>query len=160
MSGASRRPRPAARMTTGNGDRFIFLPRLDHAETHSPSRPHYNRLSGKWGQIYFRTRALRIAPTSFWENRSVPGTIRRVIRDRHELAEERSLALHAEVAHRLLEDPRAIEAARARVERWLRDGSMHPEYARAWQEILSRPLTELVAFLAERGEQARALSGR
>lgn len=80
-----------------------------------------------------------------------------MIRNRHELAEERSLALHAEVAHRLLEDPRAIEAARARVDGWLRDGSVHPEYARAWQEILSRPLTELVAFLAERGERARAL---
>lgn len=84
-------------------------------------------------------------------------TIRPVIRNRHELAEERSLALHAAVARRLAEDPALLEKARSRVERWLADGSVHPDYARAWREILSRPLAEITGLLADRGERARGL---
>jgi hypothetical protein len=55
----------------------------------------------------------------------------------HELAEERSLAIHRVVADRLRQDLRLVDAARARVAGWLDDGSVHPVYAKAWGELLS-----------------------
>ena len=75
----------------------------------------------------------------------------------HELAEERSLAIHHVVANRLREDPRLIEAARARVDRWLADGSVHPVYAAAWRELLSGPSERLLETLIDPSERARAL---
>jgi hypothetical protein len=75
----------------------------------------------------------------------------------HELAEERSLALHEEVARRLREDPALLGMARSRVEDWLRQGSVHSEYARAWREILRRPVEEIGVLLTDRSERARAL---
>ena len=75
----------------------------------------------------------------------------------HELAEERSLALHAAVAERLRADPRLLEAVRARVAGWLRDGTVHEHHARTWAAILSQPLPVILDFLGDRGERARAL---
>ena len=75
----------------------------------------------------------------------------------HELAEERSLALHEEVARRLREDPALLGMARARVEDWLRQGSVHSEYVRAWRGILRRPVEEIGDLLTDRSERARAL---
>lgn len=75
----------------------------------------------------------------------------------HEIAEERSLVLHEEIARRLVDDPSALTRARARVEEWIRRGSVHPDYAMAWREVLARPLPEIVAFLSDRGEAARSL---
>lgn len=75
----------------------------------------------------------------------------------HQIAEERSLALHDEVARRLQDDPAALDRARSRVEEWLRDGSVHREYALAWREALDRSLSEIVALLRDPGEHARAL---
>jgi len=75
----------------------------------------------------------------------------------HELAEERSIAMHAAVADRLRADPSLLDAVRGRIEGWLRDGSVHAEYARAWAEIVARPLPEILRMLTDRGERARAL---
>jgi hypothetical protein len=75
----------------------------------------------------------------------------------HELAEERSIALHGAVAERLRADPSLLEAVRARVATWLCDGSVHAEYARAWAAILARPLAEILPVLTDPGEHARAL---
>jgi hypothetical protein len=75
----------------------------------------------------------------------------------HELAEERSLAIHRMVADRLRENPQLIEAARSRVAGWLADGSVHPAYAKAWAELLSGPAQRLLATLVDPGETARAL---
>ena len=75
----------------------------------------------------------------------------------HELAEERSLAIHRVVADRLREDPGLIAAAAARVERWLADGSVHPFYAEAWRKLLSGPAERLLAALVDPSEAARAL---
>jgi hypothetical protein len=77
--------------------------------------------------------------------------------DPHELAEERSLAIHREVAARLRVDPALVAAARARVEGWLADGSVHPFYARAWHELLAGPAARLLEVLTDPGEAARAL---
>lgn len=77
--------------------------------------------------------------------------------DPHRLAEERSIALHLAVAERLRRDPRLIERARSRVDRWLATQEVHPTYARAWAELLERPLEELCSAIVDRGEKARAL---
>ena len=75
----------------------------------------------------------------------------------HRLAEERSLALHRAVADKLASDPEALERARARVRRWLESSEVSPHWAHAWDEVLSRPLPEIRAFLVDESEEARAL---
>jgi hypothetical protein len=77
--------------------------------------------------------------------------------DPHELAEERSLAIHREVAARLQADPGLLAIARARVEGWLADASVHPFYARAWNELLSGRVERLLEALTDPSETARAL---
>ena len=75
----------------------------------------------------------------------------------HELAEERSIAMHAAVTKRLRAEPSLLDAVRERVAGWLRDGSVHPEYAQAWADILARPLPEILEALTDRGERLRSL---
>ena len=75
----------------------------------------------------------------------------------HELAEERSLAIHRVVADRLRQDPRLVDAARTRVAGWLDDGSVHAVYAEAWRELLSGPIERLLETLIDPSERARAL---
>jgi hypothetical protein len=77
--------------------------------------------------------------------------------DRHRLAEERSIALHREVAARLRADATLVDAARVRVDGWLATGDVHEHYARGWRDLLDRPLDELCAFLVDPGEHARAM---
>jgi hypothetical protein len=77
--------------------------------------------------------------------------------DPHELARERSLAFHREIATRLRGDPRLIDAARARVSGWLNDRSVAEEYARAWQALLELPLDVLLDRITERTATAHDL---
>lgn len=74
----------------------------------------------------------------------------------HRLAEERSLAYHAAVADRLRRDPNLLDIARTRLAEWIAAGHS-PAHARAWQEILTRPLDDILTFLADPGERAREL---
>jgi hypothetical protein len=75
----------------------------------------------------------------------------------HRVAEERSLALHREVARRLWERPELLDRARERVKAWARDGSVAEFYVDAWQTVLSGSLDGVVAFLTDRGERAASL---
>ena len=75
----------------------------------------------------------------------------------HRLAEERSLALHRAVADKLASEPETLELARARVRRWLESAEVSPHWARAWNEVLSRSLPEIRAFLVDESEEARSL---
>ena len=75
----------------------------------------------------------------------------------HRVAEERSLALHREVARRLEERPELLELARARVETWCREGGAAASWARRWRDLLSRPLGEVIAVITHEGEEARDL---
>lgn len=77
--------------------------------------------------------------------------------DGHQLAEETSIRLHAEVARRLRDDPSLIERARERVRGWLETGDVAREYAVAWRDALDGSLDELCALLVDDGERARAL---
>ncbi len=75
----------------------------------------------------------------------------------HQRAEERSIALHAAVAERIAADPALLENARARVDRWLREGSVHPRWASAWAALLQRPLPEILAALVDPSQHMRDL---
>jgi hypothetical protein len=78
--------------------------------------------------------------------------------DPHRLAEERSIAYHRVIAARLLEDPRSLAAARARVGAWAAGaGSELPRYVRGWQDALARSPAEIAALLTDPGERAREL---
>ena len=75
----------------------------------------------------------------------------------HELAEERSLALHRIVAERAIGDASILDEAKVRVARWLASGVMAPAYAERWNSILSLPPSEVAERIVANTEDARAL---
>jgi hypothetical protein len=75
----------------------------------------------------------------------------------HELAERRSIRLHAAVAERLLARPVLLEDARARVAAWRTDATVARMYAEEWADLLDRPLEELAARLVEPSERMHDL---
>jgi len=80
-----------------------------------------------------------------------------VPKNSHRLAEERSLALHREIAERISSDPRVLELARKRVRDAVAAGGPARPWYERWQEILGRSPTEVASFLIDDGEEARAL---
>lgn len=76
---------------------------------------------------------------------------------RHALAEETSLALHCAVAERLRADPGVLQATRARVAGWLREGTVARPIAETWAAILEQPVDAIAAFLADPSQRARDL---
>jgi hypothetical protein len=74
----------------------------------------------------------------------------------HATVERRSLRYHREIARRIARDPSIVARARARVERWLRDGSVAEFYALGWHDALSLSPDRLNAFLTDPGERATA----
>jgi hypothetical protein len=77
--------------------------------------------------------------------------------DLHELAERRSLAIHGEVARRLVGDPKVLERARQVLQEGRASGRFSQYYADAWGRWLDRSLAELCEFLSSDSEEARAL---
>ena len=77
--------------------------------------------------------------------------------DPHRVAEERSLAYHAMVGERLLVDATVVARARARVEQWSKDGSVHQHWVDAWRRLLTLAPADLERALVERSEAATAL---
>ncbi|MBX3250914.1 MAG: hypothetical protein KF901_27295 [Myxococcales bacterium] len=77
--------------------------------------------------------------------------------DRHRLAEETSIRLHAEIAARIPTDPTIVERALQRARGWAATGAVAKPYAAAWVALLEGPLEELLRTLADQSEAARAL---
>ena len=75
----------------------------------------------------------------------------------HRVAEERSLALHHEVARRLRARPELLDRARARVELWAREGEISPRWVAAWRDLLSQPLETVLTAITEDDEHTRSL---
>lgn len=75
----------------------------------------------------------------------------------HRLAEERSIAYHALVGERLVVDAAILARARARVEQWAKDQSMHPRWVEGWRRWLALSTDELKEALIERSDEANAL---
>lgn len=75
--------------------------------------------------------------------------------DLHQLAAARSLAYHRVVAERLRADASILNAARARVARWLLESQTF--YALRWREVLAGDVDAVAAVLTERSERAAEL---
>lgn len=75
----------------------------------------------------------------------------------HQLQDDRSLAIHELVAHRLRKDPSLLAQPRERLAAWRVARDMHQRYIDAWDELLNGPLERLLAFLVERSEWATAM---
>ncbi len=75
----------------------------------------------------------------------------------HEFADRRSLALHEQVAERLLGDPAVVVRARQVVAQWRATESVSAEYAEAWNRILNLPVTDIAHTLRENSETATML---
>jgi hypothetical protein len=75
----------------------------------------------------------------------------------HRVAEERSLALHREVARRLRERPELLDRARSRVESWAHDGTVAEHWVRRWRQVLACSVDEVAAAIVDPGEASRAL---
>ena len=69
--------------------------------------------------------------------------------DPHRRALERSLVAHRLIAMRLLEDPAVVERAKVRLQRWTREGRIHPEWSSRWSALLERPRPEIVEVLVD-----------
>jgi hypothetical protein len=75
----------------------------------------------------------------------------------HSRLDERSLALHELVAHKVEAAPALLDKARGNVRRW-QEANESPSLALAeWEQILSSPVNQVVAFLVERSERATRL---
>jgi hypothetical protein len=77
--------------------------------------------------------------------------------DRHRLAEETSIRLHAVVANRIRQDASIVARARSRAASWLESGDVNERYARMWLDALDGSLEALCALLIDPSEGARAL---
>ena len=77
--------------------------------------------------------------------------------DLHRLGEERSVAYHGAIAERLRDHPEILENARQRVQEWLVSRERDRFYVRKWEEILSRDVSAVAAFLVDRSELATEL---
>ena len=75
----------------------------------------------------------------------------------HQLAEERSLALHREVARRLRERPELLDAARDRVRGWLESGCVSRYWAEEWNDVLEGTLDDVIAVLTDSSQRPRDL---
>jgi hypothetical protein len=73
----------------------------------------------------------------------------------HRVADLHSLAYHRLVAERL--DPVMVDKARRRLDRWVRDERIHPQWAQAWEEVLSMPPTRIATELRADTPRAREL---
>ena len=69
--------------------------------------------------------------------------------DPHRRAQERSLAAHRLIAARLLDDSAILERATGRLERWVREGRIHPEWASRWGEVLAGPPQDIADILVD-----------
>lgn len=77
--------------------------------------------------------------------------------DKHRVGVERSLALHREVARRILVDPALVDVARARVNEWMQTGCVPDVYARAWRTILEGTPAEIASAVTLDDEATQAL---
>ena len=77
--------------------------------------------------------------------------------DGRHTAERRSLAYHRAIAERLVHDPSILSRARERVAGWTASRAVHPTWAAAWSELLSRPVDEIRDRLRDPGEAMIAM---
>jgi hypothetical protein len=77
--------------------------------------------------------------------------------DLHRIGELRSRAYHRAIAGRLVDDPSIVTRARTQVDTWEQAGSLHPNLAALWRDVLALPAQRLVERLVEDSEQMTLL---
>lgn len=75
----------------------------------------------------------------------------------HELADQRSLLLHREVARRLRADPTIAVRGQARVEEWARDNKAHASYIDDWRNVFQQGIPAILQVLEDPGERGQAM---
>src|ERR1700687_3123643 len=75
----------------------------------------------------------------------------------HQRIDQRSLAMHRAIAEKLRFHPALLEIARDNLDRWALAAPRSQPYWDAWQEILTRPLPEILDLLVEESERMTAL---
>lgn len=76
----------------------------------------------------------------------------------HRLIDERSLAFDRLTARKLAADPSLVEKARDNVNRWLKTSSpRNRKVLLEWQEILSRPIDQIIGVLLDESEEGKRL---
>ena len=75
----------------------------------------------------------------------------------HERIDQRSIALHRAIASKIVAKPELLEIARKNVMRAITADSRSSHYAKAWSEILEKPVEEIAQLLEEDSEPMRAL---
>jgi hypothetical protein len=73
----------------------------------------------------------------------------------HRTPELQSLAYHRVVAERLSEH--IVEQAGRRLEHWLEEGRIHPQWAQEWERLLAMPLERIAKEISSDSQRARAL---
>ena len=76
--------------------------------------------------------------------------------DLHQLAGERSLAFHREIAQRLLRDATILDRARQRVRGWMVENPNRP-YVTQWARVLEGTAESVADFLVDPSELAQEL---
>jgi hypothetical protein len=75
----------------------------------------------------------------------------------HQRIDRRSLAMHQAIADKLRADPSLLAVARENLARWSKANGSSQPYWDAWQEILNRPLAEVLALMVEDSEKMTAM---
>jgi hypothetical protein len=75
--------------------------------------------------------------------------------DSHDRAERRNRAYHAAVARHLRKS--TVERALHQLWRWDEEGTIDPRYAKAWEDVLRRPLPDIKRVLTDDSQRARDL---
>src|SRR5258705_5511468 len=68
--------------------------------------------------------------------------------------DERSLALHAAVAAKLLIDPNILDRARRKLDQWLERGGRSAPLWKRWSEILADTPEHIAEFLVSQTDEA------
>jgi hypothetical protein len=74
----------------------------------------------------------------------------------HTRIEERSIALHREIAGRIRSNPALIQVARRNLERWVEKNGETP-VLNEWKDILNRPPDQIIETLVSIDEKGRRL---
>jgi hypothetical protein len=101
-----------------------------------------------------RNRAAGLREVRRWASASVSGA---VSYSDHRLHDIRSLALHALVAKKLAKDTRLIGVAKRNLARWKKGRPNPLGYLAEWEQLLSRPIPEVLDVLTAMNERATRL---
>ena len=74
----------------------------------------------------------------------------------HMRLEERSIALHREIAKRVRANPELIAMVGKNIEQWIEKSGEIPVW-NEWRKILRRPIDQIIDMMVSPGEKARQL---